>query len=254
MFAFPSALALLLLAYTACCCYAVPNCDQKLLPIQPNALKMALLDASNDPVRMYDLIRRGDAQKQSNLVYETLNMLRKKEPNNAVVQAAYCFAYRVAEGEYDDPGFQGKAFTSLDDQHYLNALTKAYQLDPKLWLTYAVEGHSLITSPYSDQKALYLLRTAVNLAPDISYTHTLLGDAYSVYYTPFQSFKKAEAQYITAKHLQPVSAHNADMLFELYDVRVPNKEKAKAAKQYLLSTVPSDYKFPLAFRARLAKY
>lgn len=248
-------IALLLLCNLACRCQTdTPNCDQALLPMPPSTLKMALLDSKNDSVRMYDLIRRGDKQKQSDLVYDILNALRKKEPNNAVVQAAYCFAYRVAEGDYDGPGFRGKAFTNLDDQHYLNALTKAYKLNPKLWLTYAVEGHSLITSPYSDRKALYLLKTAVKLAPDISYTHTLLGDAYAVYYTPFQSFQKAEAQYITAQHLQPISSHNADALFDLYDVRIRNTAKARKAKEYLLSTVPTNYKFPPDFSARLAKY
>ena len=231
------------------------NYDQEFVPTQPEQLKSDLWDASSDPLRLYDLIRRGDQQKQSSFVYDTLNAMRKKKPDNAVVLAAYCFAYKIAQGEYDEPSRrQFRSFTPLDEEQYVNTLLKAYRLNPSLWLTYAVEGHSLMDSPYADRKALALLKTAVKLAPDISYTHTLLGEAYAVYDTPYQSFQKAAYQYQTARHLQPVSAHNADLLFDLYDVRLPDHKKAEDAKQYLLSTVPPGYQFKPNFQARLAKY
>ena len=231
-----------------------PNYDQEFLPIQSKTLELDLLNANDDPERMYSLIRRGDEQMHTDLVYNTLDAMRKEEPDNAVVLAAYCFAFKIAEGDYAAPGQQVRTFTNLDHDHYSAALLRAYRINPNLWLPYAVEGHSLMTSPYEDRKALYLLKTAVKLAPDISYTHTLLGNAYSVYDTPYQSFKKAAYQYELARHLHPVSAHNADSLFDLYDVRIPNHEKAKEAKQYLLSTVPPNHNFPADFRRRLAKY
>jgi len=228
--------------------------DQAYLPIQPQELKIELLKASYDSVNLYNLVRRADHQNLADVAYDTLNDLRHQQPRNAVVLAAYCFAYQVAAGDYDNPGRKNHPFTSSDFEHYSSELRRAYQLDPKLWLPYTVEGHYLRASPYEDVKALKLLQKAVALAPTLSYTHILLAEAYTVHGTPFHSYPKAVQECGLARHLKPVSAYNADILFDIYDVRTPNREKAADAKQYLLSVVPPSFKFPPAFRERLARY
>lgn len=228
--------------------------DQALLPIQPEALQDALLDASHDPVKLYSLVRRADRQNLSDLAYNTLNEMRHKQPRNANVVAAYCFSFQVAAGEYDNPGRKNHPFTEAEHEGYNDALNRAYQLDPKLWLTYAVEGHTLMSSPYEDRKALRLLRTAVKLAPDVSYTHILLAEAYSVYGTPYHSFQSTAKECNVARRLKPVSANNADILFDIYDIRTPDKNKAADAKRYLLSTVPPSFHLKPSFLERLARY
>ncbi len=228
--------------------------DQALLPIQPQAMKSELVDAAHDPIKLYSLVRRADRQNLSNLAYNTLNEMRLKQPGNAVVLAAYCFAYQVAAGDYDNPGHKNHPFTNSDFEQYSSELHRAKHLDPKLWLPYAVEGHYLMASPYEDVKALNLLQKAVALAPDLSYTHILLAEAYTVHGTPYHSYLKAAQECEVARHLKPISAKNADILFDIYDVRTPNREKATDAKRYLLSTVPPSFQLKPSFLERLARY
>ena len=105
--------------------------DQAYLPIQPQELKIELLKASYDSVNLYNLVRRADHQNLADVAYDTLNDLRHQQPRNAVVLAAYCFAYQVAAGDYDNPGRKNHPFTSSDFEHYSSELRRAYQLDPK---------------------------------------------------------------------------------------------------------------------------
>ena len=228
--------------------------DQAYLPIQPQALKGELLKSGHDPVELYNLVRRADHQGLADVAYDTLNKMRREQPGNAVALAGYCFAYQVAVGDYDNPDRKNHPFTEAEHKSYTGTLNRAYQLDPKLWLTYTVEGHTLMPSPYEDVKALRLLKTAVRLAPDVSYTHILLAEAYGVYGTPYHSFQFAAKECDIARHLKPVSTRNADILFDTYDIRMPNREKAADAKRYLLSTLPPGYKLSPEFRERLAKY
>ncbi len=230
------------------------NYDQKFVPIQPQVLRRELLKADHDSVKLYSLVRQADTQKQIKNAFDTLDQMRHKEPNNATVLAAYCFAFQVADGDYSSLGSKHLSFTPEEHNAYSTLLLKAQSLDPKLWLPYAVEGHNLMLDPEFDKKALGLLQKGVSLAPNISYTHNLLGHAYSVHGTSFMSYEKAAKEFNIARHLQPTIAINAAFLFDIYDIRMPNKEKAADAKQYLLSTVPPDFSFPPAFRERLARY
>ncbi len=228
--------------------------DQALLPIQPQTLKDELLKASHDSVKLYDLVRRADHQNLASAAYNTLNEMHHQQPRNAVVLAAYCFSFQVAAGDYDSPGRKNRPFTEAEHKGYEDALSKAYQLNPKLWLPYTVEGHYLMASPYEDVRAFKLLQKAVALAPHLSYTHILLAEAYTVHGTPYHSYSKAVQECEVARHLQPASAKNASMLFDIYDIRTPDKEKAADAKRYLLSTLPPGIKFSQAFEERLARY
>lgn len=227
--------------------------DQQYEPIQPQELQHKLLGAGNDSVQLYDLIRQADTQGQITLAYETLDKMKHDDPQNAVVLAAFCLASRMLAGDYSLPSEKHHDISASQENAYEIALAKAYKINPKLWLTYAVEGHRLLGS-FEDMKVLHLLTTAVKLAPGISYTHTLLGSAYAIYGTPYHSFPQAEKEFLLAKNLKPISAYNADSLFDIYDLRMPNREKAKKAKQYLLSTLPPNFKINPIFQARLAKY
>jgi tetratricopeptide (TPR) repeat protein len=228
--------------------------DNAYLPIEPETLERELRKADQDPVRLYDLVRRADHQGLSEVAYEKLNKMRREQPKNAVAIAAYCFAYQVAAGRYDNPGRKNHPFTEADAVEYSSQLQQAMQLNPKLWLPYAVAGHQLIAMPGETEKALKLLQKAESLAPDVSYTHILLAESYTVGDTPHTSYLKAAKECEIARRLKPACAYNADILFDIYDRRLPNWEKAADAKRYLLATISPDFKLSPAFKARLAKY
>ncbi len=235
-------------------CAATSTYDQQYVPIEPSELKAKLLQDDHDALKMYDLIRRADTQDQTSVAFETLNQMRLKQPNNAVVLASFCFVARIAAGDYGKPGEKHRGLSSSEVVDYENALLKAYSVDPKLWLTYAVQGHNLSRGISEDEQCIFLLKKSIRLAPNISYTHTLLGEKYLLYDPGHMSYEKAIQELTIARHLQPVSSHNADLLFIMYDALTPNREKAKEAKQYLLSTLPTNFKFSPQFKARLAKY
>jgi tetratricopeptide (TPR) repeat protein len=214
--------------------------DRALLPTDAATLRRAIKANSRDPVALCQLVRQADAHKLVDVAYHTLNRLRLDQPDNAVAQAAYCLVFDVARGEYRarKPLIR---FRAADYTGYVLALRRAYELDPKLWLTYAVEGHTLSRSPDVDTKGLALLKKAVSLAPDLSITHHLLAEAYTIYQTPFQSFDKAAEEYNKASQLQPVLSTAPLARASIYCVRTPDKARALLARKEFLATVPPGY-------------
>jgi tetratricopeptide (TPR) repeat protein len=228
--------------------------DQTLLPISAVELKQALQNYSNDPTRIYQLVLRAEKQGKANVAYETLKDLRDKQPKNAVAFAGYCLAYDVYEGKYSGPYGAAHTFSPAEQEDYRRTLARAQQLNPKLWMTYAVAGHNVGFGPAGDLQSLKMYEKAENLAPYISYTHVLLGNAYGVYYTPYQSFTKSATEYNKALSLQPASVEAAWGLFDIYDVRLPNAAKAKRAKSKLESLLPLGFSLKKQASERLSKY
>ncbi len=228
--------------------------DLTLQPISAVALKQALRSHSDDSVLIYQLVLRAIRQKEVDVAYNTLKTLRHDQPNNAVVLAGYCLAFDVYEGKYSGPDGTVHSFSGTEEYDYFQTLSRAHQLDPKLWMTYAVEGHNSTGTPAQDIRCLKLYQKAEELAPHISYTHLLLGDAYATYYTPYHSFEKAAAEYNIALSLQPISAKAVYLLFDIYDIRIPNVAKAKQAKSKLLSLLPPDFHLKKQASERLARY
>ena len=230
--------------------------DPAFLPIAPSDLQQGIEAHTHDAVALYQLVRRAANQKQLELAYVTLQRMKDQQPNNAVVQAAFCFAWQVAIGDYAQPGevvgFSDGRHISSDE--YTASLDRAKRINPKLWLIYDVEGRMLVLDPKQDRHGIALLQKAESLAPGLSVTHYLLGWAYSVYDTPYHSFPKAAGELQTALTLKPVLANAALSLFNIYDVCIPDPEKAREAKQAVLLTLPPRIKLSEEGQRRLAKY
>lgn len=218
--------------------------DTALQPIQPNSLpspelERLLKSSANDPVAMFQNVRRASAHNQLTAAFTIVGRLRQKQPNNAVVQASYCLIFNWVKGDFGLSA-HGPVLTNADYESYSEALRQAYNFDPKLWLTYAVEGKDLIQIPdvEANARGLSLLQRSVELAPTISITHFFLGNAYTVYGTNFQSFDKAADELHKATELKPVMFAPALSLLDLYCIRAPDKRKALEARRIFLSTIP----------------
>ena len=223
---------------------ATEHYDTALQPVQPNSLtalelERSLKTAANDPVAMFQVVRRASAHDQLTVAFDTLNLLRQEQANNAVVQSAYCLTFNWIKGDFVLSNHK-RILTNTDYDNYGKCLQQSYKLDSKLWLTYAVEGTDLVGIPdvEANNQGLSLLKKAVELAPGISITHFLLGRAYAVYDTKFQDFDKAADELHKATELKPVMFAPALSLLDLYCLRAPDKNKAIQAKITFLRTIP----------------
>ena len=98
------------------------------------------------------------------------------------------------------------------------------------------------------------LRKAVKLAPDITYTHySLAYGLMSGYPSPAEKTEAAREGEIAVR-LKPVNAQAAWLLFEMYGIVTPNREKGLAYKNLFLSEIPPDWKLSLAELGLLANF
>ena len=122
---FALAVSMLFLSARATAQQASANYDQQFVPIGPQTLKQDLLHSSKDPVRMYDLIRRADRQGQTKLAYTTLNQMRLKYPNDAVVLASFCL-FDIYDVRTPNPDMARKAKAYL-----LSTVPPDYKFNPQ---------------------------------------------------------------------------------------------------------------------------
>lgn len=215
--------------------------DQALLPITSKELKRNLQQATKDrnAVAAEQLIRRASVQGHLLAAFNTLKELKSLQPENAVILAAYCFAFDFVDGQYHTKTYQ--RFSGEDYIDYDETLKKAYIQDPQLWLTYVVEGYKLIDKPGEDERGFVLLKKAVELAPNVATTHFWLGFAFTVCKTSFMSYEKAVAEYQRALELSPVFSPAARQLLFIHCFALPDKAKAKANRAKYLSLLPPNY-------------
>lgn len=233
--------------------------DPIVLPISDFSLQAGLIHNSHNAQAEYQLLRRAGYQHKEKITYETMNRLRREQPNNPVALAGYFMALRMAEGDLNSIRYNG-AHTVLtmshwDDDEASALLQKAYRLAPKLWLTYAVDGEDKLYDPGGNKKqALALLRKAERLAPDIPYVHWLLGDAYTL--TPISAEKYGLAAKECKQALasgEPIS-NAAFILFQIYSLWLPNQAEEIKWKRKFFSLVPPDVKLNPAAREWLDRY
>lgn len=213
--------------------------DVTYLPVTKATLVQEINASSHDPIQLYLLIRQAHLQSFDSVAFKTLDALRHRQPKNAVALAAYCLAYQTFGGSpqfsKDRSGINPSGSLQYD---YQKTLQQAYSLDSNLWLSYVVEGHSLIAIPDQALRSLSLLQQAVKLKPDISITHYYLGYAYTVGDPRFMSYAKAEQQFQIASRLKPVLSDVKLAQLDLYSVRIPDRAKARRAKREYLATLP----------------
>lgn len=217
--------------------------DSALYPITSPRLSLAIVRNAQSPVTLTVLLSRAYAKKaQRELAYQVLNRLRREQPNNAVVLAAYCMSFDMAQGHYS-PIPDSRSFSRAEEAERDRALAKAYKLSPRLWLPYVVEGRALhIAYKEGNSHGFGLLLKAVTLAPNLSITHFFLGEAYTVYGTPFQSFRRAAEEFEKAQRLSPTLSSASRALLDMYCVAIPNKAKALKARKAYLASLPKGFK------------
>ena len=238
---------------------AAKSYDPIVLPITNSSLQDGLIHNSRDAQAEYQLLLRAGYQHHEKLAYDTMNRLRVEQPNNPIALAGYFMALRMAEGGMNSMRYNGGCtvltVNHWDDDDAAALLHKAYQLAPRLWITYAVEGEDKIYEPNANHKlGIALLQKAEHLAPEVPYVHWLLGDAYTL--TPISPEKYQMAAIECKKALasgKPIS-DAAFILFQLYSLLTPNPTEEIKWKRKYLSMVPPNVKISPEARKWLDRF
>jgi hypothetical protein len=226
--------------------------DQSLVPIAQVNLHQVLVSASNDPVAMTIAIFRAKNSHLDKPMLTEMFELQASNPDNATLAAGFCLAMDVANGQYHGPTFPAVSAEPKQSAAYASALQRAYRLEPGLWLTYLVQGHQFANSPDLDTRGLTLLKRAVQLAPNVSYTHYYLGWAYDLSGAVFSSSEKAKEEYTAAITKLPMIAPPAFGLFSHAVVNPIDLIAARKAKAEFLKRIPKEYKLNAQVKALIA--
>ncbi len=232
--------------------------DTRFMPITAEMLKQKLEKNRNDPVEMYALLFRADRQKLMGVAYRKMKVLYGRETQNAVVAASYALALDILRNNYGDTKREEPLPCPIQELEQRDQVVqRAFKLNPKLWLTYVVQGVELtLESNYPTVKpgeGRLLLQTAVKLAPNVSYTHLWLGFNYSAG-ADDRLLPKKEASYLKAAHLRPVTVKPLSYLLTIYAVQRPNRAKLKATAQAYVKALPPGIPVRATTRQQLANY
>ncbi|HEY0074145.1 MAG TPA: hypothetical protein VGB77_08595 [Abditibacteriaceae bacterium] len=259
------AMAWYLLAVAPCVQAQAPSYDPIFVKIAPETLKKELRRNSKDAEELVKLIRRSIESKQLETAFQALDQLRREQPNNAAVLAAYVMVYdaslyqvRKVSGTIRERKPQEKQIRDAASQ-------KAKKLDPKLWLPYTIEGfpivYQAIPSDKEYQQGLDLLKKATLLAPSSFFARKQFAAGLTVaainkrkWNGKVVTYQQATAQYEIALKLEPKSADVTFALFSIYDIDLKDKDKATKAKRAFLQSLPPNYNIRKSIRQRLAKY
>jgi len=232
--------------------------DLGYLPATADQIQDYLRRSPNNPLALYNAVYQAAHNGLELAAYADLRKMVQADPDNPNLLAAYCLSYGVASGDYR-MNFHHRAFGHVfndnDQMEYDKDLAKAEKLDPDLWLIYLLRAQPAIFPGHQDRNTgLGYLRKAVKLAPDIPYTHySLAYGLMSGYPTPSEKAEATREDEIAVR-LKPVNAQASWMLFEMYGIITPNREKGLAAKKLFLSEIPPGYKLSSAELGFLANF
>jgi hypothetical protein len=240
--------------------------DPIVLPISEAALRQALLQNSGNAVAEYQWLLRAGYQHQEKNAYDTMSRLRREQPNNPVVLDGYFMALEMTRADIRTMNYNGGLnapvipYDHWVEDAALADLQRAYKLAPKLWLTYAIDGedkfcdsfgsHSLV----SREQGLKLLQKAESLAPEVPYTHWLLGYAYICRPVSKHKYELAAAECKQALASGARISDAAFILFQIYSLLTPNPAEEIKWKRKFLSLVPPDVKINSSAKALLDRY
>jgi hypothetical protein len=213
----------------------------------------------NNPLALYNVVRQAAHNGLELDAYSDLRKMVKNDPGNPYLLTAYCFSYGVASGDYDFNRYYnafGNDSKYAGELEYYQNLAKAEKIAPNLWLIYLLKAQPAIYPGNGNRaEALAYLRKAVELAPDISYTHYALGH---LLLAPNSSSPSDRTEGLreeaAAARLQPINAQAPWLLFEVYGFELHNREKGIAAKKLFLSEIPPDWKLSTGESGLLANY
>lgn len=213
--------------------------DDGYLPISAPQLQQSLTNNSDNALGMFRTVRRAIIDNKADLAFSTLQSLRKSQPDNAIILSAYCFAMDGETGNL--PLNQHKVshlLTQPEEADYASTFVLAYKCNPKLWMTYLVQGMALMSLRMNQDRGYLLIKRSVELGPTIPFTHEQLAGAYVLPHKPYYSLANAIVEAQKAVQLLPPDAPAAFTLFQIYSLWQPDKDKEISAKRLLLSMLP----------------
>ncbi len=220
--------------------------DPIVLPISEAALRQALIRNSGNAVAEYQWLLRAGYQHQEKNAYDTMSRLRREQPNNPVVLDGYFMALEMTKGDINTINYHGLAAPVIPYDHWVEDaaradLQRAYRLAPDLWLTYAIDGEDkFYDSINSREQGLKLLQKAEKLAPEVPYTHWLLGGTYLVPPVSPEKYRIAAEECKTALASRARISNAAFILFQIYSLWLPNPTEEIKWKRKFYSLVPPD--------------
>ena len=251
--------------------FAAPaSVDPTLVPFQKGELQKKLRANKDNAHGMVLLLRRADEMSTSRVdsaysrpnandynaqAMKTLTQMRREQPENMKVLAAYCFEFDIkAQGGHHQFAHY-EPWSSAKEQQFRGMLKELYKKAPDLWVPYAIEGyHKFYAStktPAEQERGMKLLAKAVELAPNVPIAHHHYG--YVCHYAADWQKKPelygiAVAEYKKALQLRPVlSVAALDLLYAyvagwLPDGK-PDKAKAQVVAKRYLTMLPKGYVF-----------
>lgn len=240
----------------------VPNYDPLFVPATSKSLVQAAQRNSKNADALVKLIRKSIESKQTEAVFKTLDKMRREQPNNAVVLAAYVMAHDASLYQVRRRTGIIRQRTEQETQTANEALARAKQLNPKLWLPYTIEGFQVGWSPPWDyDRGLTLLQKGVDLAPRNSFARhqfalvlSLAANNKGKWQNKVVTHRQAAEQCEIALKFDPKAADTAFLLFALYDIDLKDKAGATRAKRAFLKALPPKYNISKSVRERLALY
>ncbi len=234
--------------------------DPIVLPISESALQRALIKNSQNAVAEYQSLLRAGYQHHEKTAYDTMSRLRREQPNNPIVLDGYFMALKMTQGDISTILYNGLRPPVIPYDHWVEDaaradLQRAYRLAPNLWLTYAIEGEDkFYASINSREQGLKLLQKAENLAPEVPYTHWLLGNVYTSPPVSKHKYELAAAECRQAMASREKFSDPAFILFQIYSLWIPNQAEEIKWKRKFLSLVPPDVKLNPAAKQWLDRY
>ena len=186
---------------------------------------------------------------------KTLEQMRRDQPENMKVLAAYCFAFdiKVQGGHHQFTHYE--PWSSAKEQEFRKMLKELHKEAPDLWIPYTIEGYHNVYSGSNGvnqfSRGAESLRKAVELAPNVPLAHSRYGYVSSLAahrQKKPELYGTAVAEYKKALQLHPGLSIAALKLLYAYAYGwlpdgKPDKAKAKIVAKRYLSMLPKGYVF-----------
>jgi hypothetical protein len=166
--------------------------------------------------------------------------------------AAYIVLYDIEKGLYDwGPNRRNMPITTDQAAVYEEAETAGQKDGENSWLACLALGRewNLMPPQWHGSEGMRLIRRAVQLAPNVSYTHYVLGEQLRNGYHPDREV--ADKELSRALELDPPCAPAAMIRLSLAK-ETHNSERQSKAKRQLLPMIPYSYDLGPEWRKYLA--